>query len=78
MIAVPEGGHILRGCTLELTSIQIRGDQWWSLGLEAFGENAALQETLMTVAKQVMAMGEPPDFKLEDSFGYPRWLNLAG
>jgi hypothetical protein len=62
------------GCDLELTSISVEGEQWWSLGFESFGDEIAIREGLILVVKKVLAAEEPPAFNAEDSYGYPKWL----
>jgi hypothetical protein len=65
-----------QGCSIELTSIQARGGDWWSVGLEAFGSKARLQANLRIVAAAFFsARGTPPPLGLTDSCSYPAWLN---
>jgi hypothetical protein len=76
-VAIPAGEFPERGCAAELTTIQVEGQEWWSLGLEAFGEENSLAETLMRTARHVL----PPEqlsfsFDAAHSYGYPRWLAL--
>lgn len=76
MVAVPSEADTGEGCGLELTRIIIEGSQWWSLGFEAFGNPAGFYDTLLRVATQVFAAGEPPTLHAGDSYGYPRWLEI--
>ena len=64
------------GCDLELTSISVEGEQWWSLGFESFGDETAIREGLILVVEKVLAAEEPPAFNAEDSYGYPKWLEV--
>jgi hypothetical protein len=75
-VAVTAEEHRDQGCDLELTTISVGGKDWWSLGFEAFGSEAILQETLLLVAKQVLAVGEPPILDVRDSCSYPKWLAM--
>jgi hypothetical protein len=69
-------GQSLQGCSIELTSIQARGSEWWSVGLEAFGSRGRLRANLQTVAAAFFsARGEPLSLGLTGSFSYPAWLN---
>jgi hypothetical protein len=76
VVAVPTEAGTGQGCGLELTRIIIEGSQWWSLGFEAFGDQARLYDTLLRVATQVFAAGEPPSLDSKDSYSYPRWLEI--
>lgn len=64
------------GCDLELTSVNIGEAAWWSVGLEAFGFEQALDEKLMLTVKAILSLSEPPFLEAADSYGYPRWLEL--
>jgi hypothetical protein len=64
-----------QGCAVELASIRFEGRQWWSLGFEAFGDQAILGENLLRVAAHVLAPGQVPTLSANDSCGYPQWLD---
>jgi hypothetical protein len=66
-------GH---GCSLELTQVNVRGREWWTLGFEAFGAQANLCQELTRVAKRVFEADEPPPLEAEHSYGYPKWLKV--
>jgi hypothetical protein len=66
-----------QGCDLELTAVRLRGRDWWTLALEAFGPAVSVHENLRLVAEAVFGAGEPPTLDAADSYGYPRWLELA-
>jgi hypothetical protein len=74
VMAVREGEDFDQGCALELTSIRVGRAEWWSVGLEAFGEELVLEDALLLVAKHLLAVEEPPVLEVADSYGYPRWL----
>jgi hypothetical protein len=75
LLAIPTGEYPDRGCTMELTTIHVEGQEWWSLGFEAFGEESSLAETLMLTARYLLAPGRPPSsFDVTHSYGYPKWL----
>jgi hypothetical protein len=63
-----------QGCDLELTRVRVGGADWWSVGLEAHGRESGLKDTLLLVARHLMARTEPPSLVVEDSYGYPSWL----
>ena len=62
------------GCEMELTRVETHGQAWWTLALEAFGDEATLLETLVAVAKEVLAAPCPVILRPEESFGYASWL----
>jgi hypothetical protein len=72
--AVPVEEYPLRGCHLELTQLHLRGNQWWTLGFEAFGDESTLHKDLLYVATEMLVAGEPPHLVSGDCYGYPRWL----
>jgi hypothetical protein len=76
VITIPAFENPDRGCSVELTQIRVKGEVWWSLAFEAFGEEATLRDTLLIVAQHVLAR-EPPLLCEGDSFGYPDWLDIV-
>jgi hypothetical protein len=83
---VTEGGEVVaasgtgfpgRGCDLELTRIRVGAREWWSLGLEVFGEESTLHARLLLVAGRVLAAGPSLGLDERDSFGYPAWLRMV-
>ncbi len=63
------------GCNLELSQIQAAGEPWWSLGLEAFGDEESNFDRLDIVARHILAKRPPQNLSAQRSFGYPQWLN---
>jgi len=68
------GGAAADGCEMELTHVEARGRTWWTLALEAFGEEATLVDNLVTVAKHVFEAPCPIRLRERDSRGYAGWL----
>ena len=71
------------GCQVELGQVTTSAEtsSWLTLGLEAFGAGADLEEILTKVAADFFIdHGPPPGVKLEKnrSFGYPAWLSSLG
>lgn len=66
-----------QGCNLELTSIMIGQRPWYSLGLEAFGDEGRLVEDLHTVAQHALVQGAAPTLSHKDSYSYPAWLETV-
>jgi hypothetical protein len=80
---VQDGGYVVarptpdsptQGCELELTEVQAAGQVWWTLALEAFGDESRLRDTLSLVAKQIFSADEPPSLEAANSHGYAAWL----
>ena len=63
-----------QGCELELSQIEVTGQQWWSICFEAFGQEASLQDYLRLVARHVFEATEPPLLEIKASCSYPAWL----
>jgi len=71
---VPISANVDQGCNLELTQLSIKGNDWWSIALEAFG---ASTDNLHLVANQVFQHYDGFSLQAKDSFAYPRWLTTA-
>lgn len=65
------------GCSLELTDVEINGNKWWSIGLEAFGEDCDLQNNLHVTADVVFSRYDIFPLQAKSSYGYPGLLELA-
>lgn len=76
IVAVSATDHVGPGCDLELTSVGVEGQAWWSLGFEARGDESSIQDIFLLVAQQVLAATTPPGLSARDSYSYPRWLVL--
>ena len=61
------------GLSMELTEITNGGSKWWSVGFETLG-NKITQELFQTKIKE-MSNKIPVKLKLENSFGYPKWIS---
>jgi hypothetical protein len=64
------------GCHLELAQVEAKNTRWWSLGLEAFGEQNSNYQRLTDTAQGLFALYDPPVLEGEDSYSYPRWLEI--
>lgn len=76
LIAMPGMITPPRGCSVELSRVDVEGDPWWSLCFEANGDADDLAEILEVAARHVFR--EEPGFQFTptSSYGYPRWLRL--
>ena len=81
------GGRVVAGaprlaglltCAVELTEVRVRGEAWWSLGLEATGPVGLLSNGLEATATLVFARAVPGgvELGLNDSTSYAQWLDL--
>jgi hypothetical protein len=63
------------GCSVEITTLVMKGSEWWSLGFEAFGAHERLADALTATAETFFA-GADVDRALDRtrSCGYPAWL----
>ncbi len=75
--AVASDAGVDNGCSLELTDVEINGNKWWSIGLEAFGEDCDLQNNLHITAHLVFSNYDSFPLQAENSYGYPGLLELA-
>ena len=77
VVAASDRGYLAPGCEVELTRVYLAGDASWTVCLEAFGGEDAVGSALLPVARHVFeATHNPPALGVEDSYGYPRWLEL--
>jgi hypothetical protein len=75
--ALPAGQYAVGGCHVELTRVGVAGEEWWSLGLETFGDGPAAKENLLNLAVQILVGDDLPILEARDSYGYPEWLGLV-
>jgi hypothetical protein len=72
---------VLSGATVEVTSIEMGGDERWTFGFEAFSTPAAsdneLGATFDAIVRHVLSGYDGPTLLKEQSYGYPRWLNMV-
>lgn len=75
LVPVPAEEYPERGCSVELSTLYVEGQDWWSLCFEASGDETSLRQTLVLVVEEVLDRGRM-SFSLdaEASYGYPRWL----
>ena len=66
-------------CVVELTEVLMRGESWWSLGLEATGPADLLRRGLEATAALVFAQAVPGGLEpgQDDSRSYAEWLGLT-
>lgn len=75
--AVSDDTNVDKGCSLELTYVEINGDKWWSIALEAFGEGCNLKDNLQATAELVFSNYDICPLQANNSYGYPNLLELA-
>lgn len=65
-----EGGNI------ELTTVRAQQSDWWTIGLEAFGDKRSVRANLDMIAAHIFTKNEPPrPLDTTRSCSYPVWLN---
>lgn len=68
---------IEQGCNLELATLEIQKQTWFSLGFEAFGERDRLQETFDQVVRHVLKNSQFLTLQAEHSYSYPGWISAV-
>lgn len=79
VVPIPATASYERGCSVELAQVTAADRFWWSFSFEAVSDGPLLDETLRATAGHVLV--EPCEMlrlDLEASYGYPRWLQVAG
>lgn len=63
------------GCRVELTAVQARLQEWWTVGLEAYGPAGELVPALQAGADELLgSLDLPTGLGADLSCGYPAWL----
>lgn len=75
--SVPMNRTVSEGCNLEITQLTIRDNDWWSLALEASGEENRLTENLEITANWVFKNNGVLELRSQNSYAYPKWLSLV-
>lgn len=76
IIAQKEKASYKNGCLTELTSLKSSNEDWWTFGLEAYGEENRLHDNLVLLSHLILNDNSKVKFTQEDSFSYPGWLKL--
>lgn len=64
-------------CAVELTRLHIQEDDWWSFAFETVGADSIIMDELQTIASSVFKTYSGLELQAEDSYAYPRWLNIV-
>ena len=63
------------GCRVELTGLQARAQEWWTVGFESYGPDADLVPALEAAADEMFgSLDLPGTLGADGSCGYPGWL----
>jgi hypothetical protein len=68
--------NIENRCNVELTLLQVNEKNWWSVALEASGEEANLMDNLDATASYLFTNYQGIQLQEHDSFAYPHWLEI--
>jgi len=68
--------RLYENCALELTQLNIGGNDWWSLAFEA-SDDDSLIDNLKTVANLVFKTYNGLELQAQDSYAYPSWLDIV-
>lgn len=72
---VPPDRYIECGGGLELTQLTVKGQSWWSLGFEVFGETRDLSVPLEAIAHAIAPTYNASPLKLSNSYAYPTLMS---
>ncbi len=62
------------GCEVELSAIFVKGQQWWSICFEAFGDAPNVHQTLLLMCDHFFKATKAPELKAGYAYGYPVFL----
>ncbi len=68
--------RLYENCALELTQLNIGGNDWWSLAFEA-SDDDSLIDNLKTIANLVFKTYNGLELQAQDSYAYPSWLDIV-
>lgn len=66
------------GCIKELTSINLNNEDWWSFGLESYGEENRQKDNLVLISHLILNDKSNIHFALSDSLSYPGLFKQLG
>ena len=61
-------------CQVEITSVRVGDQRWWTIGFELEHENEKALDRLLKVTGQVFRNTTLDHLTIRNSFGYPEWL----
>ncbi len=67
--------NVKNSCNVELTLLEIYNKTWWSIALEASGEEANLIDNLCATADYLFTDFKGIELQINDSSAYPYWIN---
>ena len=67
--------NIKNSCNVELTLLEIYNKTWWSIALEASGEEAGLVDSLHATANYLFTDYQGIELQRNDSYAYPHWID---
>lgn len=73
-ILPPEDHYPENGIALEVSALEIKKTNWWTVGLECYGAPDKVHPNLLSVAPQFFGDLPGNKFSRSNSFGYPEWI----
>ncbi|MEZ5083479.1 MAG: hypothetical protein R2750_08525 [Bacteroidales bacterium] len=70
-----QNGQLKNGCIVELATVSVDGSNFWTLGLEAFGETGKMKKNLLVVCVKIGSGSGCPILLNKDSKSYPEWIS---
>ena len=62
-------------CAIELTELNIKGNDWWTIGFETVGTEASKRNQLQNLASKVFQSYVNLELTNNHSYGYAKWLS---
>jgi len=70
-------GIMEQGCEIELSTITIESESWWTFAFEAAGNPDQNRSLLIDVSRKFFENQAPPRLTLDSSFSYPKWISQS-
>jgi hypothetical protein len=71
---VPKDSEPKEGCDVEIVTLQVDGDPWWTFGFESFGPRETVRPSLHAVATRWFERDGPCTFGVVQSLSYATWV----
>ncbi|MBD2362437.1 hypothetical protein H6G36_14810 [Anabaena minutissima FACHB-250] len=76
LIPLTNHENINNGCSVEITQLIVQNSPWWSLALEANGDDVRLMANLQATVNSVFNTYQSVELQVANSYAYPHWLGL--
>lgn len=66
--------HKSADCAIELTKLNVKGKEWWTLGFDIYGKTDKVVGILHGSVDSLLKTYSEPKLEVSNSYGYPEWI----